>query len=65
MYYGLRRILFGLELVERKDHQSEIESLDYDSLGRKIGGLLVHSCSLCFGTERCVVIDSGFCVSKA
>ena len=57
---GVSGIMFSMEMVEGKDHPSEIFE-NYNSLG-KTAGLLMRMLTSYFSTGRYVILDSGFCV---
>ena len=60
---GKSHILFSLELVEGKDHPSQLQT-EFDNLGGKTVGLLLRMLKSYFATGKYVVLDSGFCVLK-
>jgi hypothetical protein len=55
--------MFSIEMVEGKDHPSQLSEL-FSEAG-KTGGLLLQMLQCYFATGCYVVLDSGFCVLKA
>ena len=57
-------ILFVDELVEGKSHPFQAVPLEFEDLGGKTVGLLLHTMKIYFSTGRYVIIDYDFCVLK-
>ena len=49
--------------MEGKDRPTEIGKKKWEELGKNVGPML-RICESIFSTCKCVVLDSGFCVSK-
>ena len=49
--------------MEGKDRPTEIGKKKREELGKTVG-LMLRMCDPIFSTGKCVVLDSGFCVSK-
>ena len=58
---GTSGIMFGIEMVEGKDHPKEIPADPTNTKGNTIG-LLLRLCSSIYNSGRVVILDSGFCV---
>ena len=56
--------MYGVELVEGKDHPPENGTPEYEDRGGKTVGLLLRMSKLLWRTGKVVVLDSGFCVLK-
>ncbi len=56
-------IMFSIELVERKDHPWELGPQEFSKHGRTSG--LLCMLKSYFGTGKCIVLDTGFCVLKS
>ena len=50
--------MFVVELVEGKAHTRQAGSLEFENLGGKTAGLLLHMMKSYFSTGRYVIIDS-------
>lgn len=61
---GLSGIMFGIELVEGKDHPVQLGPPTFDDLGGKTVGLLIRLTEKLWHSGKVVVLDSGFCVLK-
>ena len=59
---GLSGVMFAIELVEGKDRPKELPS---PPKAKETSQLLLDLCSTLYGIGKIVVLDSGFCVSKA
>ena len=57
-------ILFVVELTEGKEHPRQSSPLEFEDLGGKTVGLLLHMMKSYFATGRYVILDSGFRVLK-
>ena len=60
---ALTSILWRSHIVEGKDRPTEIGKKKWEDLGKTVG-LMLQICEPIFSTGKCVVLDSGFCVSK-
>jgi hypothetical protein len=60
---GVSGILYAMELVEGKDEPREKPAAEFSNLGKTVG-LLLRLTKTLWGTAKCVVLDSGFCVVK-
>ena len=49
--------------MEGKDRPTQLGPKNWEELGKTVG-LIIRICELIFSTGKCVVIDSGLCVSK-
>ena len=49
--------------MEGKDRPTELGKKKWEELGKTVG-LMLQICEPIFSTGKCVVLDSGFCVSK-
>ena len=49
--------------MEGKDRPTELGKKKWEKRGTNVG-LMLRMCEPIFSTGKCVVIDSGFCVSK-
>ena len=49
--------------MEGKDRPTELGKKKWEDLGKTVG-LMLRMCEPIFSTGKCVVLDSGFCVSK-
>ena len=49
--------------MEGKDRLTELGKKKWEDTGKTVG-LMLRMCDPIFSTSRCVVLDSGFCVSK-
>ena len=56
-------IMWGIEMVEGKDHPWQLGQPQYDNLGSNIGLLLWILTTICF-KGFIVILDSGFCMLK-
>ena len=56
--------MFVVELVEGKEHPRQYGPLDFEDLGGKTVGLLLHMMKSYISTGRYAILDSGFCVLK-
>lgn len=56
-------VLYRLELVEGKDCPAERPKPEFDALGKTVG-LLLRLTKALWGTGKCLILDSGFCVLK-
>ena len=56
-------IMWGIELVEGKDHPHQLPRPQYDDLGSTVG-LLLRLLTPIFHLGFIVILDSGFCVLK-
>ena len=54
-----------MEMVEGRDHPSQLGIPLFEQEFGKTGGLLLHLCQSIFGSGRYVVLDSGFLVLQA
>jgi hypothetical protein len=63
MCCALTNILFSIEIVNEKDSPPQV-AREFNGNG-KTGGLLMRILRQYFYMGRYVVLDSGFCVSKA
>lgn len=61
---GLSGILFDFEIVEGKDHPTELPPPEFSGFGAT-AGLLLRLTKSIHNTARYVVLDSGFCVLQA
>ena len=61
---GNSGVLFASEIVEGKDIAKQAPPKEYSEKG-KTAGLLLRLCKTIFGSSKCVVLDSGFCVLEA
>ena len=59
---ALSGIMFVIELVEGKDHPSQL-TVAYEHLGKTVG-LMLRCLQSYFASGRYVILDSGFCVLK-
>ncbi len=62
MCCGLSGVLFSLELVEGKDHPSQLGPAEYNNLSEKSCGLLLHMLKSVFHLCQYIVLDCGFCI---
>ena len=53
-----------VELIEGKEHPHQANTFEFEDLGRKTVGLLLHMMKIYFATGGYIIIDSGFCVLK-
>ena len=60
---ALASILWRAQIMEGKERPTELGKKKWEELG-KIVGLMLRICDPIFSTGKCVVLDSGFCVSK-
>ena len=60
---GLCAIMFGIDLVEGRDHPPELPSKDPNRNGPTVS-LLLRMCESIYYSGRVVILDSGFCVMK-
>ena len=60
---ALTTILWRAQIVEGKDRPAQLGDKKWAELGKTVG-LMLRMCDPIFGTGKCVVLDSGFCVSK-
>jgi hypothetical protein len=60
---ALSGIMFGIELVEGKDHPNEIPRYESDRFGNTVG-LLIRLTKPLWATASVVILDSGFCILK-
>ena len=56
-------IMWGIDLVEGKDHPRQLGQLEYEELGSMVG-LLLRMLFPIFHLGFVVILDSGFCVLK-
>ena len=49
--------------MEGKDRPTELGKKKWEDLGDTVG-IMLQMCEPIFSTGKCVVLDSGFCVSK-
>ena len=49
--------------MKGKDRPTELGKKKWEELGKTVG-LMLRMCEPIFSTGECVVLDSGFCVSK-
>ena len=63
-FCALSGILFVVELVEGEEHPRQAGPLEFEDLGGKTVGLLLHMMKSYFATGWYVVLGSGFCVLK-
>jgi hypothetical protein len=61
---GLSGIMYGLELVEGKDHPNQMPAPAHNNLGATCA-LFLHLTKTIWSTGKVVILDSGFCVLKA
>ena len=59
----LSGIMWGIDLVEGKDHPPQLGQLEYEELGSTVG-LLLRMLFPIFHLGFVVILDSGFCVLK-
>ena len=62
---GWSGIMYGVEIVEGKDHPKEIPADPNDRQYGKTGGLLMRIVGFLSGTGKVIILDSGFCVLSA
>ena len=60
---ALTSIIRRAHIVEDKDRRTELRKKRLEELGKTVG-LMLQMCDPIFSTGNCVVIESGFCVSK-
>ena len=60
---ALTSILWRAQIVEGKDRPTELGKKKWEELGKTVG-LMLRMCEPIFSTGKCVLLDSGFCVSK-
>eukprot|EP00957_Ditylum_brightwellii_P205005 15341779-Ditylum_brightwellii.AAC.1 len=58
---GLSGIMYYVEMVEGKDRPHELSKKEFHKEGGT-AALLLHMTKNLFGTEKMVILDSGFCV---
>ena len=56
-------IMWGIDLVEGRDHRQQLGIQQYDNFGSTVG-LLLHMLSPIYHKGFVVILDSGFCVLK-
>ena len=61
---ALSTILYRAEIVEGKDHPSELGPKKYQDLGGPTVGLMLRMTKPIHGSGKVVIMDSGFCVAK-
>ena len=49
-------------IVEGKDMQTQLSLIKWEDLGKAVG-IMLQMCDQIFSTGKCVVLDSGFCMS--
>ena len=62
-FCALTSILWRAHIVEGKDRQTQLCKKKWEELEKTVG-LMLRMCKIIFSTGKCVVLDSGFCVSK-
>ena len=60
---ALTSIMWRAQIVGSKDRPTELGKKKWEELGKTVG-LMLRMCEPIFSTGKCVVLDSGFCVSK-
>ena len=63
MCCALTSILWRAQIVKGKDRPNQLCPKKWEELGKTVG-IMLQMCEPIFSTGKCVVIDSGFCVSK-
>ena len=63
MCYALASILWRAQIVEGEYRPTELGRNKWEDLGKTVG-LMLRMCEPIFSTGECVMLDSGFCVSK-
>ena len=56
-------ILLWSKIVEGKDRPTKLGKKKWEELGKTVG-LMLRMCEPIFSSDKCVVLNSGFCVSK-
>ena len=59
----INSILWRAHILEVKDRQNQLSPKKWEELGKNVG-LMLQICGPIFSTVKCVVLDSGFFVSK-
>jgi hypothetical protein len=62
---GNTGIMFAMEIVEGKDAPQSRQYQEFDDLGGKTVGLLLRLSKSIWGSERIIILESGFCVLQA
>ena len=60
---AITSILWRAHILEGNDRQTELGNNKWEELGKAVG-LMLQMREPIFSTGKCVVLDSGFCVSK-
>ena len=60
---ALASILWRAQIIEGKDRPTELGKKEWEDPGKTFG-LMLRICEPIFSTGKCVVLGSGFCVSK-
>ena len=60
---NLTSIMWRAQTVEGKDRPTQLDKKQWEELGKTVG-LILLMCEPIFSTGKCVLLDSGFCVSK-
>ena len=60
---ALTSIMWRAQIMEGKDRPTHIGPKKWEELGKTVG-IMLQICEPIFSTVQCVVLDSGFCVSK-
>ena len=63
IHCALTSIPWRAQIVEGKDRPTELGKKKWEDLGDTVG-LVLRICEPIFSICKCVVLDSGFCVSK-
>ena len=61
--YAVTSILWRAHTMEGKDRSNQISKNKWEELGNTVG-IILRMYKPRFSTGKCVVLDSGFCVSK-
>ena len=61
--YDITSILRRAQIVEGKCRRTKLGPNKWEDLGKTVE-LMLQMCEPIFSTEKCIVLDSGFCVSK-
>ena len=63
IFFILTSIMSRSQIVEGKDRPTQFVPKKWEDLGKTVG-LMLQMCEPIFSTGKCVVLDSGFFVSK-